>query len=70
MTTSIQGTYQFLPPECCAIDNEQNYSMKRADIWALGMTLYCLTFNNFPFEFGETELQLMENICNMKIEYE
>lgn len=65
MTRSIQGTYQFLPPECCSLENESMYSMKKADIWALGMTLYCITFNGFPFKFGETELELMENITQV-----
>ena len=44
--------------------------MKKADIWALGMSLYCLTFNNLPFEFGDTDLTLMENICNIVIKYD
>ena len=61
-TTSIQGTYTFLPPECCSFETDV-YSMKKADIWALGMTLYCMTFNKFPFPLGNTEVQLMENIC-------
>ena len=47
-TTSIQGTYTFLPPECCSFETDV-YSMKKADIWALGMTIFCLTFNRFPF---------------------
>lgn len=44
--------------------------MKKADIWALGMTLYCLTFNNLPFQGGDTELSLMENICKVEISYD
>lgn len=44
LTTSMEGTYTFLPPECCSFDTSI-YSMKKADIWALGMTLYILTFN-------------------------
>ena len=54
-TKSIEGTYTFLPPECCSFDTEI-YSMKKADIWALGITLYCLTFNSFPFKMGNTEI--------------
>lgn len=41
----------FLPPESCSFDS-LSYSMKKADIWALGMTVYILTFNKLPFEFG------------------
>lgn len=44
--------------------------MKKADIWALGMTLYCLTFNNLPFEFGDTDLEMMENIYKVDIQYD
>lgn len=44
--------------------------MKKADIWALGMTLYCLTYNFFPFEFGETDLALMENICKQELSFD
>ena len=62
-TTSIEGTYTFLCPEACSFDTEI-FSMKKADIWALGITLYCLTFNNFPFALGNTEIEIMENICN------
>lgn len=54
-TTSIEGTQLFLPPECCSFDVD-SFSMKKADIWALGITLYCLTFNTFPFELGNTEI--------------
>jgi serine/threonine protein kinase len=63
MTTSIEGTYMFLPPESCAFDTSA-YSMKKADIWSLGITIYILTFNKFPFKMGNTEIDLMENICN------
>jgi serine/threonine protein kinase len=51
LTTSMTGTYSFLPPESCSFDSK-DYSMKKADIWALGITIYILTFNRFPFDFG------------------
>lgn len=66
LTTSMEGTYTFLPPECCSFDTNL-YSMKKADIWALGITLYILTFNNFPFETGTTELDLMQKICDFSL---
>lgn len=69
ITTSMEGTYTFLPPECCSFDIS-SYSMKKADVWALGITLYCMTFNRFPFKFGSTELDLMDNILNTEITFE
>jgi [calcium/calmodulin-dependent protein kinase] kinase len=63
ITSSVEGTYMFLPPECCSFDVDK-FSMKMADIWAMGVTLYCLTFNHMPFPTSGTELTIMENICN------
>jgi serine/threonine protein kinase len=66
----MEGTYTFLPPECCSFDSNA-YSMKMADIWALGITIYILTFNKFPFSIGQTtEIGLMENICNFTLNFE
>ena len=47
LTTTIEGTPAFYAPECCNIEQTEQpkYSMKKADIWALGVTLYCMTFN-------------------------
>jgi serine/threonine protein kinase len=49
--------------------------MKKADVWALGVTLYILTYNRFPYEFMNnsegkhcvTELDIMESIGNMEL---
>ena len=41
-----------------------------ADIWALGVTIYCLTFNHMPFSTSGTELNIMENICKKEISFE
>ena len=38
-----KGTYFFLAPECCD-PNIKTYSGKKADIWALGVTCYALTY--------------------------
>lgn len=68
LTTSMEGTYTFLPPESCSFESS-SYSMKKADIWALGVTIYILTFNQFPFAIGQTEIDLMENICKFNLEF-
>ena len=69
ITTSIEGTPLFLAPECCSFDIKQ-YSMKKADIWALGVTIYCLAYNKLPFDFGTNEVEIMEKICGMELKLE
>ena len=64
----MEGTYMFMPPESCSFDIDK-YSMKKADIWALGITIYIMVFNDFPFELGKTEIDVMENICNFQLEF-
>ena len=55
-----------MAPECCdrknigfneyisCIANVESFSGKAADIWALGVTLYCMIFNELPY-WAETE---------------
>ncbi|KAF0977926.1 hypothetical protein FDP41_003248 [Naegleria fowleri] len=45
-----QGTPAFLPPEACYKGKIQG---KLADIWALGVTLYCMVFGTLPFKSDE-----------------
>ncbi|KAJ7538487.1 hypothetical protein O6H91_11G050300 [Diphasiastrum complanatum] len=40
------GTPVFTAPECCL---GSTYHGKAADIWALGVTLYCMVLGNYPF---------------------
>jgi len=42
------GTFHFFAPECCDA-NTETHSGRAADIWALGVTMYCLLFNELPF---------------------
>ena len=69
ITTSMEGTYMFLPPESCSFDS-MSYSMKKADIWSLGLTIYILTFNKLPFNIGQTEIDIMDNICTFDLKFE
>lgn len=58
------GTPAFLAPELCNTDGIDDVKVTyKIDIWALGVTLYCLLFGNLPFH-GETEFQLFEAINN------
>jgi serine/threonine protein kinase len=65
----MEGTQLFLPPECCSFD-VQSYSMKKTDIWAFGVTLYCLAFNRLPFSIGHSPLDIMSHICEDELKFE
>jgi len=50
LLTNTAGTPAFTAPECLSIkQGDSPYSGKAADIWSLGVTLYCLIFGNLPF---------------------
>lgn len=57
---ATEGTYHFMPPEECDPDTDE-FSGKTVDVWALGITLFCLLYNKIPFS-GSTEYQIMETI--------
>ncbi|VEU21874.1 DEKNAAC102862 [Brettanomyces naardenensis] len=62
------GTPAFLAPELCTTEGDEVTVTNKIDIWALGVTLYCLLFGVLPFN-GETEFQLFDAINNAPIEY-
>lgn len=41
------GSPAFMPPELCG--KHQEVSGKAADIWSMGVTLYCLKYGKIPF---------------------
>jgi [calcium/calmodulin-dependent protein kinase] kinase len=48
-TAKSAGSPAFLPPELC-VSRHGGVSGKAADIWSMGVTLYCLYFGRIPFE--------------------
>eukprot|EP00347_Sterkiella_histriomuscorum_P005259 403357278 len=62
------GTYQFFSPECCDPDIK-TFSGKANDVWALGITLYALIYNELPY-WAETEMQVLEEILTKEIQYQ
>lgn len=56
------GTSYFMPPECCKENlNETGFSGKKADIWSLGVALFCFCFKEVPFK-GANIFEIFENI--------
>ena len=49
MTAKSAGSPAFLPPELCVMKHG-DISGKAADIWSMGVSLYCLRFGKIPFE--------------------
>ncbi|EXJ56656.1 CAMKK/CAMKK-META protein kinase [Cladophialophora yegresii CBS 114405] len=49
LTAKSAGSPAFLPPELC-VARHGDVSGRAADIWSMGVTLYCLKFGRIPFE--------------------
>ncbi|XP_074583151.1 serine/threonine-protein kinase GRIK2-like isoform X2 [Curcuma longa] len=57
------GTPVFTAPECCL---DVTYHGKAADTWAVGVTLYCMVFGQYPF-LGDTLQDTYDKIVNNPI---
>ena len=58
--TQTEGTTHCFAPEVCDPEVD-SYSGKPVDVWALGVSLYCMAFNRLPY-LGNTAYFVMENI--------
>ncbi|KAK4984473.1 hypothetical protein LTR66_008488 [Elasticomyces elasticus] len=61
-TAKSAGSPAFQPPELCVVKHGQ-VSGRAADIWSMGVTLYCLRYGRIPFE-KPSMLDLYESIRN------
>ncbi|KAL4967763.1 putative calcium/calmodulin dependent protein kinase [Aspergillus stella-maris] len=61
-TAKSAGSPAFLPPELCVVKHG-DVSGKAADIWSMGVTLYCLRYGRLPFE-EHSIFELYEAIKN------
>jgi [calcium/calmodulin-dependent protein kinase] kinase len=61
-TAKSAGSPAFLPPELCVVKHG-DVSGKAADIWSMGVTLYCLRYGRIPFE-KQSIFELYESIRN------
>jgi [calcium/calmodulin-dependent protein kinase] kinase len=66
LTTKSSGSPAFLPPELC-VTKHGDISGKAADIWSMGVSLYCLRFGRIPFERSGV-LAMYEAITNSPVE--
>ncbi|KAI1131480.1 kinase-like domain-containing protein [Nemania abortiva] len=60
MTSKSAGSPAFIPPELCQAKHG-GVSGKAADVWAMGVTLYCLKYGKLPFN-GDHVLDMYEAI--------
>ncbi len=65
--TNTEGTYHFMPPECWNYDIRE-FSGVKADMWALGVTLYAIVYNKMPF-WADNELELANVIMKDEIDF-
>jgi [calcium/calmodulin-dependent protein kinase] kinase len=68
MTAKSAGSPAFLPPELC-VTKHGDISGKAADVWSMGVSLYCLRFGKIPFEQSGV-LELYEAIKNDQVQFE
>ena len=66
LTAKSAGSPAFLPPELC-VARHGDISGKAADIWSMGITLYCLRYGKIPFEQSGV-VQLYESIKNDEVD--
>ncbi|KAJ9152011.1 CAMKK/META protein kinase [Pleurostoma richardsiae] len=66
VTSKSAGSPAFLPPELC-VAHHGNVSGTAADIWSMGVSLYCLRYGKIPFH-GETVLEIYEAIKTQEVD--
>ena len=65
---SVEGTMYFYAPETCTDKNDCNFDAFPLDIWALGVTTFCLTFLELPFNSQNNNFEeLLDEIKNSEI---
>jgi serine/threonine protein kinase len=69
MDTKTEGTYEFMAPESFELSSDSNSTCilgKPLDIWALGVTVFIMVYNQLPFQtenFGD-QIGLMNTITD------
>ncbi len=60
VTKKTMGSPAFLAPELCDTKH-RDVSGKAADIWSMGVSLYCLKYGKLPFQ-RDTVIDMLEAI--------
>lgn len=61
LTNKSSGSPAFMPPELCQ-SGHGSIDGTKADIWSMGITLYCLLFGRLPYQ-NYSVLELYNEIC-------
>jgi len=61
--TKTEGTICFYAPECCKGKTEP-FSGKQVDVWALGISLYIMTFRVLPFVAKDNNIYEVINLIS------
>ncbi|KAI3337180.1 Pkinase-domain-containing protein [Xylariaceae sp. AK1471] len=62
ITNKAAGSPAFIPPELCQAKHGE-VSGRAADVWSMGVTLYCLMYGKLPFH-GNNVMDMYEAIRN------
>ncbi|KAK6350679.1 hypothetical protein TWF718_003864 [Orbilia javanica] len=66
-TSKSAGSPAFLPPEMCTL-GQTEYDGRAADIWSMGVCLYCFFYGRLPFDHDGI-MELYESIREEEIQY-
>ena len=62
------GSPAFFAPELCTFEGGRLRVTKAIDVWALGITFYCLLFGREPFPDVQGEMELYDKIVRQPID--
>jgi len=51
----VEGTVYYYAPEMCKYDDNNTFDPFPLDIWALGITLYCMIYLELPYKISNEE---------------
>ena len=66
----VEGTMYFYAPEICMDEAENEFDAFPLDIWALGVTLFCLVYLELPFSSPDNNyIALIERIAKGEVKF-